>query len=227
MSGNDKIDKAGQAKWDRRYGKASPSFHELIPAQVLVDYQHLLPETGQVLDLACGLGANALFLGNRELQVSAWDISSVAIHKLQQNAAFQGRVIETQVRDVVLDPPEAGSFNVIVVSRFLERGLFPALIAALKPGGLLFYQTFLEPGQVGNGGPGPNNPDYLLAANELLHLCRGMHVMAYREEGELEKSSVVTANSLRDARQWRHEAMIVAQRKADQDGGEALSAISG
>lgn len=72
------------------------------------------------------------------------------------------------------------SYDVVVVSRFLDRNLKDAIIGALKPGGLLFYQTF-DRDKV--GGAGPNNPDYLLSNNELLRMFSLLQVVFYRENG--------------------------------------------
>ena len=203
-----------QEKWNRRYrnsdaNRASDG-RPLLAAQVLRDYLHLLPmhvflENGKLsvkdkaLDLACGRGANALLLAQQGLQVSAWDIADVALQQLQHTAAQQQLLIETQQRDVLQSPPQPGSFDVIVVSYFLERSLFPQLHAALNPQGLLFYQTFTTEKCVEQG---PNNPDYLLGPNELLQLCAGMRVLAYGEEGRVGDCS----------QGLRNEAMIVAQR---------------
>jgi SAM-dependent methyltransferase len=140
-----------------------------------------LPQRGAALDLACGLGANALLLAEHGLEVSAWDSSSVAIARLTQAARERDLKLAASVRDVVQQPPVPNSFDVIVVSHFLERDLFPALLAALCPGGLLLYQTFtcerLE------GGSTPSNPDFVLQPNELLELCCSLRLMAYREDG--------------------------------------------
>ena len=196
--------KGDRDKWDQRYLDAATPFSELIPSQVLIDYGHLLPGRGQALDLACGLGANALFLAQHGLEVSAWDISAVAINRLRQSARDQSLEIDVQVRDVVQQPPEEQRLDVLIVSRFLVRELMPVLIRALRPRGVLFYQTFI---QEKSSDVGPGNPDYLLAENELLGLCDGMRVLAYREEG------LVGDNKGQPQKGFRNEAMIVAQRR--------------
>lgn len=184
-------------KWDRRYlqgGDTSPQ-----PANVLAENSYLLPRQGDALDLACGRGGNALLLARRGLCVQAWDISSVALDKLQHYARAEGMTVQVEARDVTSKPPLAASFDVIVVSRFLERSLAPLFCAALRPGGLLFYQTFVRD-KVSQDGPG--NPDFLLAENELLNLFSQLTLRVYREEGSVGE---VAAG-------MRNEAMLVAQR---------------
>lgn len=149
------------------------------PAAVLAEHSHLLPECGIALDLACGRGGNALLLAAHGLETRAWDYSAAAIEQLQVCAAANGLRIECSVRDVLLQPPEPEQFDVIVVSRFLERRLAPALMQALRPGGLLCYQTFTRD-KITDAGP--SNPDFLLQPNELLRLFAGLQTCFYRED---------------------------------------------
>lgn len=168
-----------QKKWDARYQK-QPVVRP-VAAEVLSENLHLLPETGDALDLACGLGGNALVLAKCGLNTSAWDISPIALQQLDATSLKSGYTINTKVCDVVEFSPQANSFDVIVVSRFLDRHLFPALIEALRLGGVLFYQTFTRE-NIGNGGP--SNKSFLLEANELLRLLPGMKVLSFRDEGQ-------------------------------------------
>lgn len=172
-----------QEKWNRRYAATA---REPQTAQVLRENYHLLPTSGDALDLACGLGANALLLAQAGLTVQAWDLSAVAIDALQSRASAERLHVHAIVRNVNEQPPLPTSFDVIVVSYFLQRTLAPALCAALRPGGLLFYQTFVK-NKVQNQvfQQGPDNPDFLLAENELLTLFAPLRLRVYREEGVL------------------------------------------
>lgn len=167
-----------EARWDARYRKADPAVAR--PAGVLTAHAHLLPAQGEALDLACGLGANARLLAERGLRTHAWDRSPAAIDRLSALARARGLSIQARVRDVVAEPPPAGTFDVIVVAHFLERALFPALAAALRPGGRLFYQTWTREAVTGRG---PANPAYRLEPGELLRAFADLRVLAYREEG--------------------------------------------
>lgn len=65
------LDTAGreaQHKWNARY-EDSTSLPRVAP--VLADHQYLLPRTGRALDLACGLGGNALCLAAHGLDTWA------------------------------------------------------------------------------------------------------------------------------------------------------------
>ncbi len=171
-----------QAKWDRIYSSLPESESESEPSAVLAENAHLLPPGGDALDLACGLGGNALFLARRGFKARAWDISTVAVNVLTSRALSLGLDIDAQARDVETEPFPVEAFDVIVVSRFLVRPLARPILHSLKPGGLLFYQTYVRDKP---NPQGPSNPDYLLAENELLSLFTGMRLLVYREEGRI------------------------------------------
>lgn len=164
-----------QNKWDGIYRQQS-GFPQ--PADVLTENAFLLPETGTALELACGQGANAVFLARQGLQVRAWDISPVALALLRRQADENGLSITTEAVDIQASTLPENAFDVIVVSRFLDRTLCDAIIASLKNGGLLFYQTFTVDKITPQG---PNNPVYLLQRNELLRLFAPLTLLYYRE----------------------------------------------
>jgi len=111
--------------------------------------------------------------------VAAWDFSPVAIDRLRAAAHRDGVRVEARVRDVVAAPPEPDGYDLILVSHFLERTLAPALVAALRPGGRLFYQTFVREVNLGRG---PGSDEWRLAPNELLQLFSGLRLHYYRED---------------------------------------------
>ena len=197
---------ADRQRWDSRY--AAQTAPVVDACYALKRYRFLLPPIREhvsdqvtvalptALDLACGLGGNALFLARLGYDTHAWDVSSVAQTRLQSAAEEQGLAIQTECRDVVASPPEVSSFDVVVVSRFLDRSIIGDLIASLKPKGLVFYQTFTDQAR-----SGPTNPDYLLKENELLQLFAPLRIRAF-EDAALSGN---TAQGLRD------ESCIVAE----------------
>lgn len=165
-------------KWNARYKNKLE-----IPdaARVLLDNQHLLPASGKALDLACGLGANALIMAAAGLETHAWDISDEALKNIDNYARKKcpDAHIVTLQRNVETQPPEKSSFDVIVVSQFLYRPICENIIDALRPGGLLFYQTFCRE-KITEIGPG--KAEFLLKAGELLALFSSLDLVVYREE---------------------------------------------
>lgn len=148
-------------KWNEKYATAELST-PAQPAWVVKHHAHLLPLRGTALDLACGLGGNARFLARCGLQTQAWDISTTALQLLEKWARVQNCSIKTQQVDLTPTTLENAQFDVIVVSRFLDRTLLPGLVQALKPNGRLFYQTFLAPVQAN----APQNAEFYIRSGE-------------------------------------------------------------
>ncbi len=173
------IDQATQERWDRRYRDMGlPG----APATVLLENSHLLPKHGTALDLACGLGANSLFLAERGLETRAWDISPVAVEKLQAIAVERKLPVHAEAKDLLHAPIPPAQFDVIVVSHYLERVLTQPIIHGLKVGGLLFYQTFTR---TAVSDEGPEKPEWRLADGELLTMFAPLRPLVYREEGRV------------------------------------------
>ncbi len=166
-------------KWNQIY-RANNS--EKPATSVLVEHAFLLPDSGVALDIACGLGANACFLAKQGLATTAWDISEVAIAKLQQTALSKGLSIKSEALEITQNSFIENSFDIIIISRFLDRSLSEGIISALKPGGMLFYQTF---NREKIDTTGPNNPDFLLAKNELLTMFASLKLVFYQENGKI------------------------------------------
>ncbi len=184
-------------KWDRIYSERSAEYGHA--ARVVEENLHLLPASGKGLELACGLASNSFAIAAHGIKMEAWDISAVATARVNQRAADTGAKVTACARDIVTSPPTADEYDVVVVSHFLDRSLVPAIITALKPGGLLFYQTFTQTRVVESG---PKNSDWRLADGELLTLFAGLKPLVYREEG-------LTGDA---SKGLRNEALLVAQK---------------
>ena len=150
------------------------------PCHWLVDNRHFLPRAGEALDIACGSGRHAIWLAESGLTTTAVDRDAVAMELLSQEAARRGLALLAKVVDLESGQPflEANSFDVIVGVHYLHRALFPALVAALRPGGVLVYETFTR-AQAARGKP--TNPAFLLEPGELMTLVRPLEILAYRE----------------------------------------------
>jgi SAM-dependent methyltransferase len=184
-------------KWDERY--SDPDKQPRV-AEVLQENAHLLPAQGKALDLACGLGGNALFLAERGLEVIAWDLSSVAIERLCQLAKRADLFnLTATVCDVERQSLPSEYFDVIVVSYFLERQLILPLINALKPGGLIYYQTFVCDAV---SSIGPQSSCFRLTDQELLSLFSPLKIRFYRDEARVGDTTLGS----------RDIAMLIAQR---------------
>jgi len=154
--------------------------HEILPSPWVCRFATLIPTSGRVLDVACGSGRHARLLANMGYHVEAVDRDRLALVALGR---MQG--IDTRVADLELEPwPYGGAcFDGVVVTNYLYRPRFIELIDALRPGGVLIYDTFM----VGNETLGkPSNPDFLLQPTELFDRVRPrLTVMAF-EQGRVD-----------------------------------------
>jgi SAM-dependent methyltransferase len=168
------------------------------PCRWLVDSRRVLPKSGEALDLACGSGRHAIWLAEQGFRTVAVDRDAAAIDTLQKEAARRGLSIRTFVIDLengerFLKPD---SFDLIVGIHYLHRPLFPSIVSALRPGGVLVYETFTR-AQAARGKP--TNPAFLLEPGELVELVQPLEVLASRE-GDFESrmiASVVARRRLR------------------------------
>ena len=131
-----------RSRWDARHAAAD----DVVPLapDALRGREDLVPTAGRALDVACGRGGVALWLAGRGLAVDAVDVSSVGLQ------AGAHRAADLPVRwwcydlDTGLPPGCTGPYDVVVVQRFRDPALYPALAAALAPGGLLVVTVLSE-----------------------------------------------------------------------------------
>lgn len=133
-----------------------------------------IPLTGVVLDLACGSGRHARWLHEQGFDVAAVD---------RDVSGFTDPPRGVTLLEADLEggpwPYANRHFAGIVVTNYLHRPLFPVLLDALEPGGVLIYETFA----LGNERFGkPSNPDFLLKPGELLDVVAGRsRVLGYED----------------------------------------------
>ena len=152
-----------------------------LPASPWVQrFAPLIPAGGTVLDLACGSGRHARMLAGMGHQVEAVDRDTAAIAQLTGVPGISPRRADLE-QDAW--PYAAASFDAAIVTNYLHRPRFAALLDALRPGGILIYETFMA-GQATLGKPA--NPEFLLQPNELLDRTRDRLTIVAFEQGRVE-----------------------------------------
>ena len=167
-----------RVRWNQRYSDAS-FVPDWAPDVVLAQR---LPELrkGRALDVACGVGANSLFLLKRGYRVHAMDMSDVALERLRRAASSEGVLekLEIELADIREKELEQDTYDLIVCFRFFISDLAPRLVAALKPGGTLLSKVFTTAHLQAH----PNWPkERVVAPGELPSLFAGLDSVAYEE----------------------------------------------
>ena len=157
------------------------SNHDLgEPSEWVKRWQHLMPAGARVLDVACGSGRHMAWLVQRACHCTGIDRSAEALAK----AGRYGDTVQADIESgpwPLLQDGLPKTFDVVLVTNYLWRPLFPVLLQSLAPGGLLLYETFAQ----GNETVGkPSRPDFLLQTGELLQLCHSLRTVAF-EDGYL------------------------------------------
>jgi len=135
----------------------------------------LIRPGGRVLDVACGQGRHLRYLQSLGFAVVGVDRDAQALSALGELNGAEVRVADIEAGQWPFAP---GGFDGVVVINYLHRPLFPDLVSALRPGGVLIYETFA----LGNERYGrPSNPAFLLRPDELLHSLEPLAVVAFEQ----------------------------------------------
>lgn len=143
-------------RWDARFADRDTDVAP-APPDALVDAGMVdrVPTSGRALDVACGLGAQTIWMAQRGLDVTALDVSTEAMTRLHDSARRSD--VEQRVVAMRLDldhglPADLAEFDVIVCQRFRDPALYSEFVERLAPGGLLVV-TVLS--RTGAESPGP------------------------------------------------------------------------
>jgi len=163
---------------------ATDSVSPFQPSPFLHATAHMIPK-GKVLDVAAGEGRHALYLASQGYEVIGLDRNEQALATLTRTARDH-RLSNISTRTVDLEkhpetPPSLGNreYDGILVFFYLFRPIFPSLLQALRPGGVLIYETFLIDNHVRYRHP--RRKEFCLGHNELLHLTHPLRVLHYAE----------------------------------------------
>ncbi|MFD7663933.1 methyltransferase domain-containing protein [Streptomyces sp. NPDC059788] len=128
--------------WDERYGSSDQLFSG-APNGVLVTEMTGFPP-GQALDVGCGEGADARWLARQGWQVTAVDISEVALRRAADAAADAAGRVAWARADLTVTPPPGGAFDLVSAQYFPlprqpDHTALRHLLDAVAPGGTLLF----------------------------------------------------------------------------------------
>jgi SAM-dependent methyltransferase len=177
-------------RWNNRY-QEQPTARE--PSAFLRSLADRLPRTGPALEVAGGLGREALWLARRGLDVTLTDVSDVALERAGEAAREAGLALRLQRLDVETEPLPPGPFALVLCLNFLWRPLFAAVPQVLAPGGLF---VFAQPTRSNLQRHPHPSARFLLEDGELPRLLQGLELVSYTEgwteEGRHEVRLVAT-----------------------------------
>ena len=160
-------------RWNIRY-KEKP-FREYV--EPIIEKYIENANVGYALDIACGQGRNTHFLAQKGFEVDAVDLSDYALSHVKNEKNIHKIEADLDVYNL-----EKNKYDLIVNMNYLNRRFFHQIKEALKLNGVVMFETFIiAHGDFDN----PQNPEYLLRKNELLHAFIGLDIIYYEERDDV------------------------------------------
>jgi SAM-dependent methyltransferase len=149
-----------QARWDGRYSDREQLWSGRPNGALVAEVAGLTP--GRVLDVGCGEGADAVWLASGGWDVTALEVSGVALERAAGHARDAGvtvRWVHAELARAALPP---ASFDLVsaqypALLRTPDQAAERALIAAVAPGGvlLLVHHAGMDTQPIHDGGFDP------------------------------------------------------------------------
>lgn len=128
------------ADWDARYASAEQVWSGQPNTALVAEVAGLTP--GRALDVGCGEGADAVWLAGRGWEVTALDVSRVALDRAARHARDAGVEVRWLPGGLVGAPLDAGAYDLVcalypALARTPDGEAEGVLIGAVAPGGVL------------------------------------------------------------------------------------------
>ncbi len=178
---------ADRDKWQRRY-RDGAYLQRTRPSAIVAEHAPEIlvsqrardgTRTLEALDLACGAGRNALYLARLGYRVDALDIAEAALERARQAASNAGLAVSWSCRDLDQGLPRGlGTYDLILLIRYLDLSLVSAAVERLRPGGYLISEVHLA-----SDAPviGPRDPNFRAAPGELRTAASALQTVEYWE----------------------------------------------
>jgi tellurite methyltransferase len=160
-------------RWNHRYTHDITRSVHRLPRHLVISHLDLLPRNGLVLDTACGTTPTGRYLASRGWRVIALDVSIAALHLAQHQVRKEALPVSMAVMDLSDPWLPREYFDVILNFYYLSRPFWKTCREALKPGGLLFFETFLREADM--------NPNHYLDSLELKIAFEDWEIIRYAE----------------------------------------------
>ena len=152
--------------------------HGEEPVRLLADLIECLPR-GKALDIAMGRGRNTLYLAACGFEVEGLDRDEAVVQACAEAASSRGLKVCARQVDLENHRLASENYDLIICFYYLQRSLIPQMREALRPGGMLLYETFLIDHHLQFGHP--KRREFCFEHNELLDFFKSFRVLFYRE----------------------------------------------
>lgn len=124
--------------WEELYRNGATGWDLGSPTPVFIGLKHLLPRTGSVLVLGCGMGHDAISFAQQGYRTVGVDLAATAVTRARQNARRMAAEVEFLQEDLFSLPPRfRAQFDIV-----LEYVTFCAIDPARRPKYGLFGKKF-------------------------------------------------------------------------------------
>lgn len=182
-----------QDKWNRKYTDRLINQTPPEPNRRLLHLAGYL-NGGAAIDFASGLGGNSLYLEEKGYDMTAIDISDVAINYLKEQATARKLNIMAQAADLTKESTALISrkYDLAVMTYYLDRSLFPLIKQVIKAGGFLFFETYYKNGTTENQ---HISSQYKLESNELLKEFTEWKILFFEENEQEGRQTIFCQNT--------------------------------
>ena len=126
-----------------------------------------------------GRGRHARVLCGLGLVTFGVDVSFEAVRSAADDLAARGQKLRGWCADLTVSPLPRAAFEVVLVTRYLQRDLMRPIGEAVAPGGIVIYETFTVNQRA--LGTGPTSPHHLLEPGELADCFKAFEVLCSEE----------------------------------------------
>jgi SAM-dependent methyltransferase len=173
-----------QAMWDERFSEPAPVYGTR-PNLYLEKQSTSLKPGGKVLVPADGYGRNGHWLARQGFAVHTVDLSLVGVERSRKNAKEAGLMLEIEQADLMTWNWPVGEFDGVAAIFLhlppeMRAKIHPAMLRALKPGGLLIFEAFSQE-QLHFHTGGPKDINLLYTAELLRKDFASAEVLALEE----------------------------------------------
>jgi len=167
-------DPAVQEEWDERYAERGQLWSGQPNGALVAEVAGLTP--GRVLDVGCGEGADAVWLARGGWDVTALEVSGLALERAVGHARDAGVTVRWVHAELAHAPLPPASFDLVsaqypALLRTPDAAAERALLAAVAPGGvlLLVHHAGMDTQQVHGSGFDPADYVWPSMVAALLH----------------------------------------------------------